>query len=203
MDTFKEFHEKRLLSEGAFVPLLLKLASAARAGAPVVLKFGKEIAKRAGGVGKNVVNNPVTKNVAKGAGTVTKNVAKGTGKAVRDTGKSLLDTAGKNAVGIGIGAGAYDLMTGVGKNLTDSIEDTTEYVKSIVDKSLDEETIKALAENFTKLKLTVPAIIAVLAGGLVLKKFLQKNKNKPKNISRAGNTYHYHYNSPPPGQGSY
>lgn len=154
MKAFKEYHEERILSEAVqFLPLILT---------------GLSQAARIGGPA--VVKYGA--RLLKSGGKVTGSLAKGTGKVA---GKTILKHPLKTGT---IAGGAF-----VGKSIGDSIESVTEFLKEVIAEHIDEETIKALANIFHMLKLTAPAIIAVLAGGLVLKKFLEKNKNKPENIA--------------------
>ena len=130
------------LTELAFLPLLITaLATAARIGAPLVLRLlgkrgAKELLKKGAQSGAGAAAN-VAKNakplIQKGAEAAGKGAIKGAGKVAKGVGKAALKHPVKAT------------LLGVGTKVYLEVDELIDDIKELVGEMLDNATIKAIA----------------------------------------------------------
>jgi hypothetical protein len=159
---------------------LVGVGAAARALIPALSKVGPKLAQMFSSAGQAAA--PMVKKGAEAA-------AAGAGQAA----KQGTEIAARNAIPIGIGAGAYSAITDIAQSLVGGVGEVYKDVASAasaigqaVGSSVDENTIGELALLAVKYALPVGIVLALLYGGKkILDKVMAESTDDPMNYNAA------------------
>jgi hypothetical protein len=142
------------------------IAAGAKAIMPLLSKIGPALGRLVSQGGQAVGQ------AAKSAAPVVGQAAKQGAQAVGQVAKQGAEVVAKNAGQIGMGVGAYQAITDTAKSLVGGVGEVyhdiggaTEAIAKMVGNSLDDFSIKSLAEAAVKYAIPIGILLAVLYGG--------------------------------------